>query len=227
MTRRTYHRRQLLAGAGTAGSLALAGCLGDLTGSGGEDADAPLAEHPVGQNLADQPRLGDSDAPATVVVLDDPSCPRCADFHENTLATLEDEYVDAGELTIVNRTYPVVYDWGEPAAQTLEATFDRDEDAFWSLLGYYFGEQSGFDADNVFDRSESWLDEHTDLDAAAVVSDAEDGAFDDRLDANIDAGEEAGAGGVTPASFLFADGEFQTSLNGSVSPTTFETVLGL
>lgn len=226
-------RRRFLLGVGTASSLAVAGCLGDDDEMGDDEMEVStaLSSHPLGQDLETWPTLGSDpfDASATLILLDDPSCPRCAVFHSATLPVLEEEYVQSGDLTIVNRPYPVVYDWGGPAAHALEATLDRDggEEAFWGLLAHYFDEQPDFDADNVLDRTETWLDSNTDIDGSGVVSDVHEDAFADRLDATIGAGEEAGAGGVTPASFLFEDGELQTTLNGSVSPVTIETVLGL
>ena len=203
--------------------------MGDDDDMDGMEDTNRLSDHPVGRNIEDQPTLGAAavDEGATLVVLDDPSCPRCAAFHENTLTELEANYVGDGDLTIVSRPYPVVYEWGGPAAHALEATFHRDEEAFWDLSAHYFDEQGSFDADNALDMTETWLEAHTDLDAAEVVTDVREDRFAGRIDATIQAGEDAGAGGVTPASFLFLDGEFQTSLNGSVSPVTIETVLGL
>lgn len=223
-------RRKFLVGIGATSTIAVAGCTSDdEDGMETEGMEDTLAGHPLGQDLEEWPRLGQDpfDASATLIVLDDPSCPRCAAFHEDTISELESNYVESGELTVVNRPYPVVYEWGEPAAHALEATTDRDEDAYWGLLGHYFDEQGSFDVDNVFDRTETWLDENTDLDAQAVVEDARDEEFADRIDATLSAGDAADAGEVTPSTFAFQDGDLQTSLNGSVSLITIETVLGL
>ncbi|MFC7041667.1 hypothetical protein [Halonotius sp. GCM10025705] len=79
----------------------------------------------------------------------------------------------------------------------------------------------------MLDQTETWLGENTDLDAAAVVDAVDSEAVTSRVEATLAAGEEAGAGSVTPATFAFVDGVLQTSLNGSVSTSTVETVLNL
>ena len=221
-------RRDIIAAAGATASLTLAGCLGG--GDSGTEADAvALADHPLGENLGDWPHLGPDpfEAPATLVVLDDPSCSRCAAFHQNTIAELESEYVARGELAIAVRPYPVVYAWGEPAAHALEATQSRDNAAFWSLLDHYFAEQSSFGTDNVLAKTETWLGDNTDLDATAIVDDARSEAFADRINATLSAGEEAGAGDITPATFAFVDGTLKTSFNGSQSTASITTALEL
>ncbi|MFC7041668.1 thioredoxin domain-containing protein [Halonotius sp. GCM10025705] len=120
MTERT--RRTFLSSASAAASLTLAGCLGGGSGSGDESSEGvALADHPLGENLGDWPHLGADpfEAPATLVVLDDPSCSRCAAFHQGTVAELESQYVESDDLAIAVRPYPVVYAWGEPAAHAL------------------------------------------------------------------------------------------------------------
>ena len=221
-------RRRFLGSAATATAVGLAGCTGG-GGSGGNEAGVALADHPLGENLGEWPHLGPDpfEAPATLVVLDDPSCSRCAAFHQNTVTELESSYVADGELALAVRPYPVVYPWGEPAAHVLEATVPREGAVFWDLLEHYFAEQDAFDDDNVLSRTETWLAENTDLDAAAVVDDADSEPATSRIEATLSAGEEAGAGSVTPATFAFVDGTLRTSLNGSVSTETVETALEL
>lgn len=244
-------RRRVLAGIGSVSGVAVTGCLGDdseetnggtdgrtdgrTDGTDGGDGTANenggdstlITNHPISQDIDAWPHRGPDpfEAPATLVVLDDPSCSRCAAFHQNTISELTANYVEAGELSIANRPYPVVYQWGEPASHALEATIDRNEAAFWGLLEHYFEDQSSFNTNNVLAETETWLGNNTDLDAAAVVDDAREEAFADRIEATLSAAEAVGAGGVTPATFAFVDGELQTSLNGSQSTETIETVL--
>ena len=102
-----------------------------------------------------------------------------------------------------------------------------DDATFWDLLDHYFAEQSSFGTDNVLDQTETWLGDNTDLDATAIVDDARSEAFADRIDATLSAGEEAGAGDTTPATFAFVDGTLKTSFNGSQSTTSITTALEL
>jgi protein-disulfide isomerase len=229
-------RRAVLAGGV---SMLGAGCLGsaggesgngDGDGNGGEGGgDTPsLADHPVGQDLDAQPRLGPDPATAagTIVAFEDPSCPRCAAFEKRTVPKIRSELVDPGDAAYVVRTAPLVYPWGEPAIQALEATYARDAGAFWALLAHYFAEQDAFDTGNVLDRTASFLNGETDVDGAAVAADAEAKAYDDAVRTDLDAAEAADVSG-TPTVFLFRDGEYRTRVTGSVSFDLVRQSLGL
>jgi len=69
----------------------------------------------------------------------------------------------------------------------------------------------------VLDRTASFLTDSTDLDGDAVVTDAENGAHDDAVQADISAAEAADLPQQTPILVLFRDGEYVTTANGSVS----------
>jgi len=197
-----------LSGAGVAG--AVAGCSGEA------DSGESVRNHPAAVDLEAQPRRGELGG-HVVLAFEDPSCPTCRRFHENTLPEIQQNIVDTGKGAYVVRTYPVIYPWGEPATQALESTFARDSEAYWALFDHYFAEQSSFDSDNVLERTATFLTEETDIDGEAVASDARNGAHDDAVQADIQAAEDAGLGETTPILLLFEDGEFVTKVNGSVS----------
>ncbi|MFC7133411.1 MULTISPECIES: DsbA family protein [Salinibaculum] len=234
-------RRTFLSGAALA---ALAGCSGNTgtsggSGDGGSDGDDGTGGSggSSGPNpdeartaLDSQPTLGPApgDAPGLIVAFEDPSCTRCRAFDRNVFPEIRSNLVETGAATFVFRGYPVVYEWGNPASHALEATFTRDADAFWALTSHYFENQSDFrgkSAADVYEGTESFLAAETDLDAAAVVSDAQGEAAASAVQTDLDAGTAAGAGRTTPHLFLFRDGEFQTKAAGSVSYDTIEAVL--
>ena len=228
-TGRTTRRTVLAGGVSMLG----AGCLGSGGGGDGDEdggsGDTPtLADHPVGGDLDDQPRLGPDPGTAagTIVAFEDPSCPRCAAFEEQTVPKIKSELVDPGDAAYVVRTAPLVYPWGEPAIHALEATYARDADAFWALLAHYFDEQDAFDTGNVLARTETFLSAETDVDGAAVATDAEARAYDDAVGVDVDAAEAADVSG-TPTVFLFRDGEYRTRVTGSVSFELVKQSLGL
>lgn len=207
-------------------TLSGAGAVGVLAGCRGEDVSGDtVADHPAAADLAAQPRHGELGG-HVVLAFEDPSCPTCRRFHENTLPDIRQNIVDTGKGAYVVRTYPVVYPWGEPATQALESTFARDSEAFWALFEHYFAEQSSFDADNVLERTATFLTAETDLDGEAVASDARNRVHDDAVQADIEAAENAGLGETTPIILLFEDGEFVTKVNGSVSYDLIAEALG-
>lgn len=246
-------RRRFISATGALGVSGLAGCLGwtemnnvDDTGGAGDETDAgaadgggdgddeaggsgdgtALVEHPAAADIETRPTLGTIDG-NVIIAFEDPSCPRCKAFATETLPRVRSDLVEPGTAAFVARTYPVIYEWGKPATQALEAAYVRDEAAFWALSGFYYANQSGFDTGNVLERTASFLDEQTEFDGAAIASDAEAKAFDDRVQANLDAGEAAGAGRTTPSIFLFRDGVYQTKASGSISYEVIATALGV
>lgn len=227
MNRRTF----IATTAATA--ITLAGCLGGPGGDQPEETDSkasddPLGGHPAAIDLAAQPALGPDPETASAVIISfsDPSCPSCARFESNTFPEIESKLVEEGKAAFVYRNMPIIYPWGEPAIQALEATFAHDSEAFWALKDHYFAEQESFDTDNVLSKTESFLASNTDLDAATVVSEAEAKEYDDLVQADLTAGENAGVRG-TPTMFLFSDGEHVTTVNGPKSYTVFAEALGV
>lgn len=245
--RKAPTRRSVLAGTGALALSALSGCAGGIGGDdGGSDgpggsttdgtgtesttSDAPtLGEHPAAAGLQSQPTRGPDpfEAEAVIIAFEDPSCHRCRAFEQQTVPRIESELVATGRGAFVFRGYPVIYPWGKPATQALESTYARDADAHWALKGHYFDEQSSFTESNVLDRTREFLDSETDLDAQAVVADAEASAHDAEVQSDLAAGMEAGAGGTTPSVFLFKDGRYRTMAAGSVSYSVVANALGL
>jgi protein-disulfide isomerase len=240
-------RRSFLLASVSAG-VALAGCAGNsedgsADGSGGNgDAtstasptpdDGPrLDTHPSATDLGAQPTLGPDPAEATAVIVayEDPSCSRCASFETEVVPQLRSEHVESGALSLVFRGYPVVYEWGQAATRALEAAYDRSAEAHWALAEHYFESQDDFrygDLSEVYPKTEAFLDEATDIDGEAVVTEAREGAHDDAVQTDLDAGQAAGAGQTTPHLFLFRDGVYQTKASGYVSVDVITSALQL
>jgi protein-disulfide isomerase len=203
-------------------------------GTGGRTATptgtpGPLGGHPAATGIGDQPALGPdpTEATATIVAFEDPSCTLCRRFELNTFPTLRSDYVEAGDLSFVYRVYPVIYPWGKPASQALESTFAAGEDAFWALKDHYYAEQSRFGTDNVFESTEAFLEAETDVDAASVVEDARKERHDAAVQADLAAGRAAEAGGQTPIFYLFRDGAFRTRVQGPQGADVFAAALEL
>lgn len=228
-TRRGFLSTGLLAG--------IAGCLG----TGGDGTDSPSSsstatptlvressdvrfDHSSATGINDQPTLGDRGWQGVIVAFEDPSCPTCRRFNQNTLPQIRSDLVATGDVAYVLRGYPVVYEWGGPATQALEATFDRDPRAMWDLKDRYFDTQDSFSTDTVRQRTRQFLNGNTDVDGDAVVADVESDAYAEAVQTDFDAGQAAGASG-TPTFYLFRDGEYQTTVSGAQDFTVFENVL--
>jgi protein-disulfide isomerase len=226
-----HSRRSVLAGVGALAGTALAGCLGNgqSGGSGTTAGGTPIADHPAGAGLDEQPVKGPDpfESAAAIVAFEDPSCTRCRAFERETVPRIEQGLIEPGQASLVFRGYPVVYEWGGPATHALEATFARDANAFWALKDHYYETQADFDTGNVLQLTEEFLAAETDVDAGAVIDAVETRATDDAVQNDLDAGMNAGAGRTTPTLFLFRDGQYQTKTAGSVSFSVVKNALGL
>lgn len=238
-------RREYLVGLGATGTALLAGCVGS-PGGGGSDGNGndgsgstdgggsggqSLADHPAAAGLAEQPRLGPDPTEATAVILafEDPSCPRCRTFERNTAPRIKSELVEQGDAAFVFRGYPIVYDWGKPAVRALEATYAESAAAHWRLVAHYFDQQGDYRSagrDQVYPRTEAFLNENTDLDGSAVVAAAENGDFESAVQTDLDAGEAASIN-ATPTVLCFRDGQYRTRFSGSVDFQRVKTALSL
>ena len=188
-----------------------------------------VPDHPATADLAAQPARGPGprSAPGLVVTFSDPSCPYCARFADRTVSQIVTNLVEPGKATYVHRTIPIIHDWAKPCVQAQEATFARDAEAFWALTKFYYGQQRAFyEGADVFSKTRTFLAENTDVDADAVISDAEAKTYDDAIQTDLEASRNADVSG-TPTSFLFKEGEYVTTLKGSKSYTVVEAALNL
>lgn len=222
-------RRALLAGVAgvTAG---LAGCLGDLGGDEPGRGTATTRSMPDHAALADveaQPRLGPppGEAPGLIVGFEDPSCPACRKFHQQTLPDLRSLF-ESGRATFVYRGISFVAPWAATANRALEVTFARNPAAHWSLNAHYYDQQDAFTEDNVASQTESFLANKTDVDAAMVMESVRAEEYTDALLSDYEAAEATDLRG-TPTFYLFAEGSFRTDVVGPQDPTVFENALGV
>jgi protein-disulfide isomerase len=199
-------RRGLLASVGSAATLGVAGCLGsgDSGGAGGSAAvGATPADHALAARVEEYPHRGVTpfEGAGTLFVLDDPRCPLCASYHNETVAEYKQKIVEPGDGTLVAVQYPVTYETvGLKAANALRATYERDEAAFWGLQDYLFN--TGWNGDTIYDVAASWLAENTGVDAEAVADEARQGKYEGFIQKTIDAANQEGASS-TPYVFLF------------------------
>lgn len=199
------------------GALAIAGCLGNGSGTG-------FGEHPATTGIEDATSIGDEDSDKRIVAFEDPSCPTCARFSRETLPSLEED-AENGDLVFYLRAVPFVRDWSGTATPALYATGERDEDAFWTLLEEYYGNQGSLTTENVEEMTRDFLAE-TSVDADEVISDVNDGAHSNAVQAATGSAEEAGMG-ATPTFYLFDEDGFVTDTSGARDYDVFATSLDL
>lgn len=224
--------RRVLIGGGAAGLVAVIGgaVAGGIFGSGGGERGngRSLDSHPATTALGGQPRLGPSprDAEGTIIAFEDPSCPSCARFELGTFPKLKSRLIDEGTVSFIYRAIPVVQSWGEPAVLALEATYAREEAAFWALKEFYYRSQNQLGDGNVRARTQQFLTEETNVNGAAVLEDVDSGTHRDAVDVDLQAARDADVRG-TPTFYLFKSGSYVTDIVGPQPYDVFKNSLGL
>ena len=99
---------------------------------------------PIMVSTDDDPVRGSSDAPITIIEFSDFQCPFCSRFHNETLPTILEQYVDTGKVKFVYRDFPIQssHPNAMPAAAASECAHEQNK--YWE---YH---------DALFERQQTW-----------------------------------------------------------------------
>ncbi|MFH5801520.1 DsbA family protein [Haladaptatus sp. CMAA 1911] len=185
-------------------------------------------DHPSTKGVFDEPTRGPLpfSKDATLIVFEDPSCPNCVHFEENTYPKLKRKYADTGKLSIVFRTIPVIKPWAEEATYALESTFVRNEPSYWKLKSYYFSNQDSLNDENILDKTSDYIASNTSLSSEDVVQDAKSKAQKKQVDEDLAVAKSAGIRG-TPTCYAFRSNRYMTEIIGKQGYSVYKNVLGL
>ncbi|HVR44751.1 MAG TPA: thioredoxin domain-containing protein [Thermoanaerobaculia bacterium] len=107
---------------------------------------------PSGIDISNDPRLGDSDAPVTIVEFSDFQCPHCADFHRSTFPALRTLYGDRVRWVFVNRFFAAAHPMAERAAIAAECA--NRQGGFWDYADLVFRNQAQLSPGMLVDTAE-------------------------------------------------------------------------
>src|SRR3989344_4465459 len=80
--------------------------------------------------LDDDSIRGDKDAPVTIVEWSDFECPFCARFFEQTLPSIEEEYIKTGKVKLIYRDFPLSFHTNaQKAAEAAECAGEQGK--YW------------------------------------------------------------------------------------------------
>lgn len=99
---------------------------------------------PIMVSTDDDPVRGSPDAPITIIEFSDFQCPFCSRFHNETLPTILEQYVDTGKVKFVYRDFPIQssHPNAMPAAAASECAHEQNK--YWE---YH---------DALFERQQTW-----------------------------------------------------------------------
>lgn len=135
------NRRHMLMGSATtlAGFAAYSfsgSLLGDtsiVTPARAEDLSTLMEPGPMGEKV-----MGDENAPVTIIEYASMTCGHCGSFHNNTMPSLKEKYIDTGKAKLLFREFP-----GDPrAAAAFMLARCAPEDRYFPLIDVLFKQQA-------------------------------------------------------------------------------------
>ena len=155
-------------------------------------------------NLIDNgsPILGNSDAPITVLEWGDYQCTYCYKFHQNTLDTINDEFIKTGKVKLVFKDFPLN---GPDSLLAAEASYcAEDQGKYWEFHDEVYknwaGERTGWITRESLDRFAMTVN----LDLEKFNTCLDEKKYQDKVNSIHNFGKELGID-ATPSFLVFND----------------------
>jgi len=173
-------------------------------------ADAPAAPSdgptPVVVNLDDAAiRIGDPNAPVTIVEYTDYQCPFCQRHVQETMPAITRELIDTGRVQYIIKDFPLDSLHPEARVAAAAARCAADQDGYFEMHDAIFDQQSAWSGATPAGATAVMIGfaEEIGLETAVFSDCLESGKYDDIVQQNL----EEGAGfGVTGTPAFFIDG---------------------
>ena len=155
-------------------------------------------------NLIDNgsPILGSSDASITVLEWGDYQCTYCYKFHQNTLDTINDEFIKTGKVKLVFKDFPLN---GPDSLLAAEASYcSEDQGKYWEFHDEVYknwaGERTGWITRESLDRFAMTVN----LDLEKFNTCLDEKKYQDKVNSIHNFGKELGID-ATPSFLVFND----------------------
>ena len=188
-----------------------------------ESTDAPPQVTP---SADDDPVLGSSDAPVTIIEFSDFQCPFCARFYSETLPSLKSEYIDTGKAKLVYRDFPIQNIHPNAVAAAVASECAHDQNQYWEFHDILFenmGLWSGLDSVGAVSTFGAYAAD-IGLDTDTFNECLESGEHIPEVAADYSDGISYGVQG-TPAFFVGNDRVGYFSLSGAQPFSSFQSVI--
>ena len=181
---------------------------------------------PIIPSADDDPVLGSSDAPITIIEFSDFQCPFCARFYTETLPDLKSAYIETGVAKLVYRDFPLQNIHPNAVAAAVASECAHEQDAYWDYHDMLFenmGLWGGLDSVSAIEVFQTY----------AVDMELDTDAFDECLGSGNHISEVASdyADGVsygvtgTPAFFVGNDQVGYVLISGAQPFSVFQTAI--
>jgi protein-disulfide isomerase len=174
-------------------------------------------------SIDDDPLLGKSDAPITLIEFSDYQCPFCARFYRDTFPQIKKDYIDKGKVRYIFRDFPLlsIHPKAQMAAEAAQCAGEQDK--YWKMHDILFENQGSMETENLKGYAERLGLNMDDFNKCLEQS-----RYTNEVKNDIQAGEGAGVQGV-PAFIIGRttdDGNIKGKfIRGAHPYLTFETAI--
>ena len=186
--------------------LGIAGLAYALLRAGAETATAPVevpgADDPQALVAAARGvRLGNPDAPVTIIEFGDYQCPGCGVFASRVKPMLKQRYIDTGKASFVFYDFPIVSIHAHAFLAARAARCAEDQGKFWEYHDLIFARAPDWSTERNAEKTFIDLAALVGLDQEAFASCVQSDKHADLVSANSALGDKLGVSG-TPTLFV-------------------------
>jgi len=150
------------------------------------------------------PIMGNPDAKITILEWGDYQCTFCYKFHQNTLDTLNEDFIKTGKVNLVFKDYPLN---GPDSLLAAEASYcAQDQEKYWQyhdeLYKNWGGEQTGWITSDSLNQFATTIN----LDLEKFNDCLDNHTYKDRVNTHYQFGKELGID-ATPSFLVFNEGK--------------------
>ena len=189
------------------------------TNSANQPNQTAAKEHKAnGLSLEKQPVIGKKDAPVTMILFSDFSCPHCSLFDKTVLPKIKSDLVDKGKAKLYFINFPFINASSTVAASASEAVFKQNPKEFYEFYRGVYNLQPPTEANTTWANTKTMTNLakklKLDIDYKKLEKDISSNAYIDEVNQDLAEGQAIGVSG-TPALIIG---------NTNVDPTDYEAI---
>lgn len=165
-----------------------------------QQPQAPAQEYPLAVVLGDAYRIGDPNAPITIVEFTDFQCPYCSRHFQQTYPQILQEYVETGLVQYVYKDFPLNSIHAQATKAAEAARCAGDQEAYLEMHDILFDRQSEWGVSTPIPVFAAYATE-LGLDTAEFTRCLETNKYEEAVNIDLQQGIELGVTG-TPAFFM-------------------------
>lgn len=232
MNRRKFIKSTSLTGL----CISMAGCINNddintspssNTHQNDSNIDLANSSSPIVTDINKRPMRGSEDARYSLISIDEPSCPFCREFMEETYPELESELINTGQL----KYYSLLRNndteqWSNASVHYLYNLYKKTNQSasYFELLNYYYENQVRITGESIYDKSNEFISSNNSVNINEIESNVKNKKYNDELIEIQDTQDMVGLT-ITPSFALFDGDSLITELLGAYEADVFFTLI--